>query len=115
MALQNRQPEDKGYPFPEYACHGGGESLTHPLALFAPHPAASGKDQADPVTLSAIPILSSVLSGSVAATTGFPIWLKNNTACPIGTILVSGLPQAEDHQVSRRVLFLVALFCHGGG
>jgi len=32
---------------------------------------------------------------------GFPIWLKNNTACPIGTILVSGLPQAEDHQVSE--------------
>ncbi|KAG7532056.1 hypothetical protein FFLO_03864 [Filobasidium floriforme] len=53
LALQNRQPEDKGYPFPEYACHGG----------------------------------------------GFPIWLKNNTACPIGTILVSGLPQAEDHQL----------------
>jgi hypothetical protein len=58
--------------------------------------------------------MSSVLSGSLTATTGFPIWLKNNTACPIGTILVSGLPQAEDHQVGRRVIFSVALLCHGG-
>lgn len=51
---QGRKPEDKGFPFPQYACHGG----------------------------------------------GYPIWLKNNSTGPIGTILVSGLPQAEDHQVS---------------
>jgi hypothetical protein len=51
---------------------------------------------------------------TLTANTGFPIWLKNNTACPIGTILVSGLPQAEDHQVGRRVIFLVALLCQGG-
>jgi hypothetical protein len=36
---------------------------------------------------------------TIAIVLGYPIWLKNNTACPIGTILVSGLPQAEDHQV----------------
>jgi hypothetical protein len=105
LALQNRQPEDKGYPFPEYACHGGGESPNDPLA---------GKDQADPVTLFAIPTLFFLLISILTVTTGFPIWLKNNTACPIGTILVSGLPQAEDHQVGRRVIFLVALLCHGG-
>lgn len=51
--MQGRQPEVKGMPFPEYACHGG----------------------------------------------GFPIWLTNNSAGPIGTILVSGLPQIEDHQL----------------
>jgi hypothetical protein len=42
LALQKRQPEDKGYPFPEYACHGGGESLTHPLALLASPPPPRG-------------------------------------------------------------------------
>jgi len=29
LAVQGRQPEDKGFPFPEYACHGGGESSRH--------------------------------------------------------------------------------------
>lgn len=48
LALQNRQPEDKGYPFPEYACHGGGESFNNALFLLAPHPAALGEDPADP-------------------------------------------------------------------
>ena len=42
---------------------------------------------------------SRIMKAQTMARLGFPIWLKNNTACPIGTILVSGLPQAEDHQV----------------
>lgn len=27
LAMQGRKPEDKGWPFPEYACHGGGTSF----------------------------------------------------------------------------------------
>ncbi|KAJ9124499.1 hypothetical protein QFC24_003290 [Naganishia onofrii] len=61
--VQGKKPEDKGFPFPKYACHGG----------------------------------------------GYPIWMKNNSAGPIGTILVSGLPQAEDHQVDTLVKFLPTL------
>ncbi|KAJ9107575.1 hypothetical protein QFC21_001034 [Naganishia friedmannii] len=61
--VQGKKPEDKGFPFPQYACHGG----------------------------------------------GYPIWMKNNSAGPIGTILVSGLPQAEDHQVDTLVKFLPTL------
>lgn len=34
---------------------------------------------------------------------GVPIWMKGNEAGPIGAIIVSGLPQREDHQVSLRV------------
>ncbi len=30
---------------------------------------------------------------------GFPIWLTNNDVAPVGIVLVSGLPQAEDHQL----------------
>ncbi|GHJ86325.1 hypothetical protein NliqN6_2727 [Naganishia liquefaciens] len=63
--IQGRKPEDKGFPFPQYACHGG----------------------------------------------GYPIWLSSNSTGPIGTILVSGLPQAEDHQliVDTLVKFLPTL------
>ena len=43
-----------GFPFPEFACAGG----------------------------------------------GVPIWIKGNEVGPVGAIIVSGLPQREDHQVS---------------
>jgi uncharacterized protein (UPF0303 family) len=34
---------------------------------------------------------------------GYPIWLAASDIAPIGAILVSGLPQLEDHQVSHTI------------
>jgi uncharacterized protein (UPF0303 family) len=53
FAVAGKTPEEKGLPFPTYACHGG----------------------------------------------GFPVYLVNNDVAPVGVVLVSGLPQLEDHQL----------------
>lgn len=37
-------------------------------------------------------------------TSAFPINIRNNGTGPIGVIVVSGLPQLKDHQVSVKVV-----------
>lgn len=36
---------------------------------------------------------------------GVPIWVKSNTVGPVAIILVSGLPQQDDHTVGVLVLY----------
>jgi hypothetical protein len=68
-------PERIGMPMPEFACVGGGKSFL--LLRYKP--------------LAHILLL------------GFPIYLTCNPTAPAGVILISGLPEVDDHQVRLTV------------
>jgi hypothetical protein len=70
--------------------HPAPPSLHHTPALSSPYPRTIG--------------IRAVLQRSHRSDLpAIPIWIKGCDLTPIGAVVVSGLPQKEDHQVSRSV------------